>query len=463
LAHDRDRYVDEDPPVRSPDAIVVSGDIIQGVPLKTPNHEDRLKEQYQTAKDFLGQLAAIFVQGERYRVVDVQGNRDIDWNTARNAMTLVSVDDMPSDLPTALFQEGSLYRWNWKTRELYVINDPELYAHRLDAFSDFIHEFYSGVSGLLRVSGAADANLFTLCDGRIGIAAFNSCAGNDCFAYHGLIPRQAIARSDLDLTQATAAFDLRMAVWHHSIEGPPYRTDYMDIEIVRGMIGRGFRVGLYGHQHKAQAVAHQVYLPDRETMAVVSAGSLCAGSRELPPGVHRQYNVVEVADDYRRARIHVRSMGVANLFVRASLPDFAGQSYADLEWEPAKDPAGRPINPEVLRLQADVDLAERQLKEGNPGGAMRILLPRAKSLTGYPRQLLIDAAFQAGAWGEVIATTDPPRSIAELMNRFEAAMRLRDRSTARDAIDQFADRVGLPIVQADELRRRVTADESLGR
>jgi len=51
----------------------------------------------------------------------------------------------------------------------------------------------------------------------------------------------------------------------------------MDVEIVRGMIGRGFRLRLYGHQHKAQVTPHQIWLPDRERMAVVSAGSLCAG------------------------------------------------------------------------------------------------------------------------------------------------------------------------------------------
>jgi hypothetical protein len=35
LMSDRDRYIREDPPVAVPEAIVVSGDIIQGVPLDT--------------------------------------------------------------------------------------------------------------------------------------------------------------------------------------------------------------------------------------------------------------------------------------------------------------------------------------------------------------------------------------------------------------------------------------------
>ena len=65
------------------------------------------------------------------------------------------------------------------------------------------------------------------------------------------------------------------------------------------MIGRGFRLGLYGHQHKAQVAPHQVWLPDQERMAVVSAGSLCAGASDLPTGTFRQYNVLEIAEDFR--------------------------------------------------------------------------------------------------------------------------------------------------------------------
>jgi hypothetical protein len=65
-----------------------------------------------------------------------------------------------------------------------------------------------------------------------------------------MVRKEAVGRSHLRLDDTGSLFDLRMAVWHHSIDGPPHRTDYMDVEIVRGMIGRGFRLGLYGHQHR---------------------------------------------------------------------------------------------------------------------------------------------------------------------------------------------------------------------
>jgi hypothetical protein len=46
LVCDRDRYIHEDPRIEPPEAIVVCGDIVQGVRLCVPNHEDELKKQY---------------------------------------------------------------------------------------------------------------------------------------------------------------------------------------------------------------------------------------------------------------------------------------------------------------------------------------------------------------------------------------------------------------------------------
>ena len=195
---------------------------------------------------------------------------------ARRAMSLVGVEDSPKDLAAELFQEDSKYRWNWKTRELYQIVDEAAYSKRLEAFWTFFERFYAGVSGLWRVRKDADANLFSLCGGRIGVAAFNSCHGNDCFAIHGMIRPEAISRSYLDLTEEGRAFDLHIAVWHHSVEGPPYRTDYMDLEQVRAMAGRGFRLGLHGHQHRAQANPQNEFLPTRNNCCF--SACLCSAS-----------------------------------------------------------------------------------------------------------------------------------------------------------------------------------------
>lgn len=65
LENDRRHYtVEEKPAVRSPDLIIVSGDIIQGISPDVPDPEERLFKQYQEALDYLGRLADCFVGGE---------------------------------------------------------------------------------------------------------------------------------------------------------------------------------------------------------------------------------------------------------------------------------------------------------------------------------------------------------------------------------------------------------------
>jgi hypothetical protein len=175
LVSDRSRYIAEAPPVRAPDAIIVSGDVIQGVPLGTPNHAAELANQYATAENFLDELVNRFVSGDRSRLIVLPGNHDIDWNTAFSAMVPVATDKEPQDIAAELYKHGSTFRWDWRRKQLYQIVNEDLYAKRLDAFWDFFGRFYLGVPHLLRAAPKADYNLFSLMEDRIGVAAFNSC------------------------------------------------------------------------------------------------------------------------------------------------------------------------------------------------------------------------------------------------------------------------------------------------
>ena len=57
LENDRARYtLSDDPKVRSPDIIIVSGDIVQGVQPGTADPDARLGEQYAEALDFIAAL-----------------------------------------------------------------------------------------------------------------------------------------------------------------------------------------------------------------------------------------------------------------------------------------------------------------------------------------------------------------------------------------------------------------------
>src|SRR5450631_3501676 len=144
LSTDRARYTKSDPAVRSPDAIIVSGDVIQGVKLGTANSASALRDQYAVAEDFLARLAHDFVNGDRARIVIAPGNHDVDWSVAHSAMRLVPVGDEPDW--ESIFSPLSDYRWSWKNRRFYKITDRQLYEQRLDAYWDFIERFYAGVS-----------------------------------------------------------------------------------------------------------------------------------------------------------------------------------------------------------------------------------------------------------------------------------------------------------------------------
>ena len=459
LVRDRDRYIREDPAIAVPDAVVVSGDLIQGVPLHANDFAAKIDDQYVVAEEFLDELVRRFLDGDRSRLVMVPGNHDVDWNTAFNSLAPVPAEETPADVRTELYSDDSLLRWDWQTRKLYRIADPDVYASRLDAFWRFFDGFYDGISRPLTTHG--DVRLFSICDDRIGVAAYNSCHGNDCFATHGMIRQGVIARSDLDLIDSGHIYDLRIAVWHHSIEGSPYRTDYMDVDVVRSMIGRGFRLGLHGHQHKAQATAHRIYLPDMERMAVISAGSLCAGASALPVGTHRQYNILEIADDFCQVRVHVRAMAIANLFSSCPLADFGNRSYVDLDWDLPRDAVGRTVNAVELRVHAAITRAESALRTGNAVEAVSILMPVSRPPGSYERQLFLDAARTSLDWQAIVTATSPPATISELVQRFDAQLRLEDTDGATADLDRFAQQLDLPEALASELRSRCNAQEAI--
>jgi Calcineurin-like phosphoesterase len=142
LLSDRTRYVNEEPGIRSPDAIIVSGDIIQGVPLNTTDYAVELSRQYATAEAFLAELTERILGGDRSRVVIVPGNHDIDWNSAFAAMSPVGAADEPTNIAGELHKEASNFRWDWRNRQLYRIVDEKADASRLEAFWKFFERFY---------------------------------------------------------------------------------------------------------------------------------------------------------------------------------------------------------------------------------------------------------------------------------------------------------------------------------
>jgi hypothetical protein len=456
LISDQERYTRENPKIRAPEAIVVSGDLIQGVPLNFPNFQKELKLQYRIAREFLEELVKRFLAGDKSKIVIIPGNHDVDWNTAFAAMREFDSDQIPNDFAKGLFSESSKYRWDWKNRRAYQIIDDELYNDRLEAFWSFFEDFYKDVPGLFSVKSRTDVNLWVLNDNRIAVAAFNSCEGNDCFAFHGSIKKEAVASSHIAFHDS-GNFELRIAVWHHNIDGPPYRSDYMDVDLVKGMIGRGFRIGMYGHQHKAQAAPYQIWLPSKERMAVISAGSLCAGARELPRGFNRQYNIVEIAEDLKSVKVHVREMSVSNLFGRGSFPELGGKTFAELNWELPVNEVGQHINVNFNRRISTVQSAERLNHEGDGPAAFEKLRQLDLAHLSYERRLFLNIAQQLERWSTIVDLTSPPLSIEELVLRFNSLLKLHRSDDATNALDKYSKSLGLDAATERDLRRKTVA------
>jgi Calcineurin-like phosphoesterase len=460
LLADRDRYVAEEPPVPEPAAIVVSGDVINGVPLGSTDVSHLIRGQYELALDFLARLTDAFLGGDRGRVILVPGNHDVDWNTAYSAMEPVPNDQLPKSIEQLLFGPQSDLRWNWEELRAYRIVDRSRYEQRLDAYHAFVREFYDGVDLLVPPSPHSYYWLAELDGGRIGLAAFNSCSGNDCFARQGTIPQEAIAQAHMTLRERQRGYDLQMAVWHHNVEGVPAVSDYMDISSVYALTDKGFRLGLHGHQHRAQASYRVIKLPQEAGMAVISAGSLSVGDRGLPTGVNRQYNIIEIAGAYDGARVHVREMAVGTSFAPAMRAELGGRSWVDLSWG-ADERTGAARD--EAREQALVLDAERALAEGRGTNAAELLRRVSRAPGSYARALMIRALAAEGSGDELISEIAEPHSVNELVTLVKALGDKGEIQRARDVLSSHSAAIGLTEATRKDLEAWLHAKEQLAR
>lgn len=459
LIADCHKYGGETPACPMPDAIVVSGDLVQGVPLGAPDAHEKLTDQYRVATEFLLALVDEFLGGDRVRLVMVPGNHDVDWNAALAAMKPTAAADMPENVGPKTFSANSPLRWSWRDRAAFSIASEEEYELRLAAFRTFYADFYADTPRRLQINPNAYWDLFELHDGRIVIAAFNSCRNNDCFRMTGQIRHEDVAAAHLEIEKVCGNAELRMAVWHHNIDGAPESDDYMDVATVHRLIGDGFRVGLHGHQHRSEASYRHVQLPEEERMAVVSAGSLCAGQIERPTGVNRQYNVIVLSDDLGSARVHIREMAVATVFGPSMRAELGGKGHVDLSWDTvtfvaqvAKATRGREADALVA--------AEAAWKTGDLAAAKTLLAAVDLAPGSFGRALLRQVLEQDEQWGELDALLGDPTTIEELTSVVKCRVRLGAFDEARDTLARSSGDLGLPVPQRHDLEAFITAQEA---
>lgn len=164
LIADCDRYQRESPSIPVPDVIMVSGDLVQGVGLDQSGREAELDRHYSEAAEFL-QMLTEELHGDRSPVVLIPGNHDVDWNTARSAMSEVKI--VGNDVKALLDFRANQYRWSWKLRKLFRNYDTCL--------RPVIREI---CRALLQISILARPMRFQWTRGRPGICSFSMVVGS---------------------------------------------------------------------------------------------------------------------------------------------------------------------------------------------------------------------------------------------------------------------------------------------
>ena len=434
LLADRDRYAGETPRIPPPDAIVVSGDLIQGARIGDRNWQQSIEDQYTVADNFLTALCERFLNEDRSRMVLIPGNHDVCWNTSLRAMERVPDTEYPSHLYGELLQTDSIYRWSWSEQSLFRIADREAYERRMSYYWDFVESFYKDTTLPVPIDRARGFQLFEFCGRRLVVSAFDSIAGNDCFGYSGAIPSGAVGRCAMALRDSSHAYDLKVAVWHHCVHGPPTRTDYMDVSQIQEMIGHGFQLGLHGHQHIAGTQTQFVHLDQRRSMAIVGAGSLCAGAMELPRGVNRQYNLIVIEDDFIHARVHVREMAEGDHFTRKRNGAFRA-GFVELSWQPPTDIMGGKVDAQADNVRRLTVEAEAALCDGRPHDAVQALSNVDVSSASHARKLMIDALLAQGDWSSLADLLQSSSTVEEVVVLLVALVESNNLDDAQTRLD----------------------------
>ena len=389
------------------DLIMVSGDIVQGVQHGTTDAISVLRQQYGEALDFLTGLADRFVKGNKEAVVVVPGNHDVSDHHVRESLEQVCIPDKGAkELVRQLFGGQSNLRWSWDDLALYKIVHSHMYADRFQTFASFYEDFYDG-KRTYSTDESKQFDIFDYQDLGITIAGFSSCSHNDLLNRAGAIHPDSIAGASNELRKPNYQGRLRIAMWHHHIEGPPSKVDYMDPDIVQNLAYRDFSIGLHGHQHKPQYLDFRFRYGSNQKITLISAGTLCGGAAS---GFKRSYNLIQLDLEQLSGRLHVREMQNDNL----QLPiwgQHSSLSHQDgtLHFKFCPPPL---VRSEPHKITAVLSEAERFHSIGEFRQAAEILLP-LKEIEELVRPILLDCLRELRDSAGIIVSFNPPQGSAE--------------------------------------------------
>ena len=418
-----------------PDLIVLSGDVIQGVPVDIQEPDLAIAAQYAEATDFLEKLAAKFVDCDRSRIIIVPGNHDVNWSRARRAMNLF--EPCPDDIAQVALRGDSDVRWNWREQRAYRINDSNMYQSRFEHFKQFQADFYAGLDPSPLSHGDKDLVFFENLSLGLVVVGFASWCGNDCFCTVGEIAPESVTHSQKLVADSMA--QVAVAVWHHSIVGGPRAQDYMDARVIHRLIDFGFSVGLHGHQHYPGAAPFELRLPNLASMVVVAGGSIAVGDSELPMGEQRQFNVVNIDPDSGSITVHVRAMSHAGVFTGSHRDDFGGNTFIQLDLPLS------PSRPRIDTATRRLDDAMTAASAGQYEEALDLIAGVDSSNYGTIRLISIKALDGLGRRDELIELLDPPQNLDETIRVITLLVDQGSYDEASSKLESARELVGQPL------------------
>jgi hypothetical protein len=194
------------------------------------------------------------------------------------------------------------------------------------------------------------------------------------------------------------------------------QNDYMDQDILQSMIDCGFSIGFHGHQHRTQYIEEKYQFGTEKRMVVISAGTLCAGPSEFPPGEMRAYNVLELDPARLTATLHQRRMQnqtFGNIIWGRGLFSLSNTSYVTFKVQPPPERDSMASDSHTLG-EADALMRHKEFDAAVP-----LLKPMADR-SPLAKKLLWECYVELDDVRSVISDFYPPSTPAEIVYMAEA-------------------------------------------
>ena len=287
--------------IDKPQIIVVSGDLIEGS--IEENAEEIIKSQYSEVGGFLDKLVEFFLDGDKNRLIVVPGNHDCCFSNSQASMHVAPEARAREDYKS-MQESDPFVRWNWDDRKFYHIDNKDEYNKRFDLFKWFFNNYFRGIREF-PAHADRDSFIVELPLYSIAFVCFNSCYRLDHLNPAGCISPDAITSACARLRELKKMGYFLVGVWHHHVSGLPSENNYMDYRILDAMMQEGIQLGLFGHQHVSSAVREYSDITSKQSILLISSGSLYGNRHQLVTGVPRQYNVIDLSLKGKDVALHL--------------------------------------------------------------------------------------------------------------------------------------------------------------